>query len=181
MTQKKPPLEQALDLFVYAPLGLALVAREDLPALVQRGRRQVEEQVRAARMVGELAVTQGRKEARNAVARASGALGGLVIGPRWSPGVDTASPGSSPPPPASPRGEEQQGTLSSDGRPGAPAPSGAHLAIPGYDSLSASQVVQRLAGLTAEELDAVHAYEQATRGRRTILSRIAQLRADRAW
>jgi hypothetical protein len=171
-------MERALDLFVYAPLGLALVAREDLPGLVHRGRRQVEEQVRVARMVGELAVAQGRKEARGAAARASGALGGLLAGGR-RPAGDT--PPRTHPPPGPVRGEEKHGPLSSDGRPGAPAPSGAHLAIPGYDSLSASQVVQRLAGLTAEELDAVLAYEQATRGRRTVLNRIAQLRSDRAW
>jgi hypothetical protein len=51
------------------------------------------------------------------------------------------------------------------------------LGIPGYDSLSASQVVQRLPGLSAEELEAVRAYEQAGRGRKTVLLRVAQLRA----
>jgi hypothetical protein len=50
------------------------------------------------------------------------------------------------------------------------------LAIPGYDSLSASQVVERLAGLNAEELEAIGSYESAGRGRRTILNRVAQLR-----
>ena len=49
------------------------------------------------------------------------------------------------------------------------------LAIPGYDSLSASQVVQRLASLGPDELDAVGRYEAAGRGRRTILARVAQL------
>jgi hypothetical protein len=49
------------------------------------------------------------------------------------------------------------------------------LAIPGYDSLAASQVVQRLGGLTLAELEAVGEYEAATRGRRTILGRISQL------
>jgi hypothetical protein len=51
----------------------------------------------------------------------------------------------------------------------------ADLAIPEYDTLSASQVVQRLAGLAVEELEAVRDYEAGTRGRRTILSKIAQL------
>jgi hypothetical protein len=37
--------------------------------------------------------------------------------------------------------------------------------------------VQRLAGLSPEELEAVRVYETATRGRRTILARIAQLQA----
>ena len=45
----------------------------------------------------------------------------------------------------------------------------AELAIPGYDSLSASQVVQRLAGLAPPELEAVRTYEAADRGRRTNL------------
>jgi hypothetical protein len=49
------------------------------------------------------------------------------------------------------------------------------LAIPGYDSLAASQVVARLAGLSAEELAAVAAYERAHRARRTILTRVQQL------
>jgi hypothetical protein len=53
------------------------------------------------------------------------------------------------------------------------------LAIPGYDTLAASQVVQRLSSLRPDELDAVRRYEIATRGRRTILHRIAQLAADR--
>ena len=56
------------------------------------------------------------------------------------------------------------------------APDAAGLAIPGYDTLSASQVVPRLEGLTPSELDAVRAYEVATRGRKTVLTRIDQLR-----
>ncbi len=51
------------------------------------------------------------------------------------------------------------------------------LAIPDYDSLSALQVVPRLEGLTAAELDAVGAYEAATRARKTILNKVAQLHA----
>ena len=53
--------------------------------------------------------------------------------------------------------------------------SSAELPIPGYDALSASQVVERLIGLTSDELDAVHAYETAHRQRRTILGKIEQL------
>jgi len=59
--------------------------------------------------------------------------------------------------------------------PASAAPAVESLAIHGYDSLSASQVVQRLAGLSGPELEAVRAYESAGRGRRTILARIAQL------
>ncbi len=49
------------------------------------------------------------------------------------------------------------------------------LAIHSYDSLSAPQVVQRLAGLSRDEVAAVRAYEAATRARRTILARAEQL------
>ncbi len=51
----------------------------------------------------------------------------------------------------------------------------ADLAIPGYATLSASQVVRRLDGLGPGELAAVFRYESATRGRRTILHRVQQL------
>lgn len=64
--------------------------------------------------------------------------------------------------------------------PGAPAadlPSAESLAIPGYDTLAASQVVQRLSSLEPDELEAIRRYEVSTRGRRTILHRIAQLSA----
>jgi len=59
----------------------------------------------------------------------------------------------------------------------APAPSVDSLAIPGYDTLSASQVVQRLSGLAEDELEAVRAYEDASRKRKTILARVEQLQS----
>ena len=52
----------------------------------------------------------------------------------------------------------------------------ATLAIPDYDSLSASQVVPRLESLSADELDAVRGYESSHRGRKTILNKIDQLK-----
>ncbi len=54
------------------------------------------------------------------------------------------------------------------------------LSIPAFDTLSASQVVQRLDGLTREELVSVRAYEISTRGRRTILNRVDQLLEERS-
>jgi len=54
-------------------------------------------------------------------------------------------------------------------------PGAVDLAIPGYDSLSASQVVRRLDGLGPRELDAVYRHESAGRRRRTILHRAQQL------
>ena len=54
------------------------------------------------------------------------------------------------------------------------------LSIPGFDTLSASQVVQRLDGLNRSELVSVRAYEASTRRRRTILNRVDQLLDERS-
>lgn len=61
--------------------------------------------------------------------------------------------------------------------PEAAVPVESELPIQDYDSLAASQVVPRLATLSPDELQVVRAYEQATRGRQTILHRVAQLLA----
>ncbi len=173
MIDHKSPLDQMLDLVLFVPVGLAITAREELPRLAEKGREQITGQVAMARMIGKFAVSQGQREATRVRQQAVGALTGFrVIGRNGRPG---------PPGPREPatgrsprvatngrRGEEQQ------------APSSATLAIPGYDSLSASQVVQRLGGLAPEELEAVRQYESATRGRRTILSKIAQLQSPQA-
>lgn len=55
------------------------------------------------------------------------------------------------------------------------APNADELAIPAYDDLSASQVVDRLEGLGETELDAIRAYELGHRARNTVLGKIEQL------
>lgn len=59
-----------------------------------------------------------------------------------------------------------------------PAVEVSSLAIPDYDGLSASHVVNRLPGLSSEELEAVRRYEALNRGRKTILSKVAQLQSS---
>jgi len=98
-----------------------------------------------------------------------------------APKPPEAPPASTPPmsPPATFQrrdAREVQG-IHIPGGEGNPAGAGdlAGLAIPGYDSLSASQVVQRLPGLTKGELRRVLAHESAHRHRRTILNRAEHL------
>lgn len=175
MADRRSPLDQFLDLVVYGPVGLALAARDEFPRLAEKGRRQVTSQLATARVVGQFAVTQGQKEAEKLLKRASDRVSELLLSDDDA-GVETAPalPASDPPrplPAATPMDALAAPDLTDPPRP-------EDLAIPGYDSLSASQVVQRLGGLSAEELEAVRAYETATRGRRTILSRIAQLPAS---
>jgi hypothetical protein len=163
VTDEKSPLDTALDLLVYAPLGLAITAQEELPKLIEKGRERVSEQVTMAKMVGQFAVGQGKHEAEKLVRRVRPAEEARASAPE--PAVETAPVATEPVPATAPVDHSGNGS----------GPSAESLAIPGYDALSASQVVQRLAGLSPEELDAVAAYESATRHRKTIISRIAQL------
>jgi hypothetical protein len=158
MAESRTPLEQALDLMLFAPIGLALTVVEDFPQLAEKGRARVEQRVATARVVGQFAVAEGRR-------RLQGSLGSQPQATVRTAGADRQA-----------RRDAAEAAAPSYSAP-APvdAPASAELAIPGYDSLSASQVVQRLPSLSPAELAAVGAYEASTRGRRTILARIAQL------
>lgn len=54
---------------------------------------------------------------------------------------------------------------------------GQDLPLPGYDSLTAQKVVGRLSALSDVELGTVDGYERVHKNRKTILDRIASLRA----
>ena len=166
---------QAADLFVYLPIGLFFEAPSLLPKLAEQGRVHA----RNARLFGQFAVRQGEAELRRRVAgfeqQTSGLLRALGVLPdeRSHATVDRA-------PPAGRDGAASRaaGTRAREAapQPTEAGPDVADLAITDYDSLSASQVVTRLPGLTQEELRAVRSYELAHRGRKTILNKIAQLR-----
>jgi hypothetical protein len=159
MTTRDDPGEQLLDLLVYAPLGLLLEARDLVPKLAKKGRERMGGQVTVARMIGEMAVRQGQRRAETVVRRMREQQRGAGTPAPDAPPSNGHSPAPASPPAAA-----------------GPTPDAATLAIPGYDTLSASQVVPRLEGLTPTELDAVRAYEVATRARKTVLTRIDQLR-----
>ncbi|MDQ2754273.1 MAG: hypothetical protein M3R71_01850 [Actinomycetota bacterium] len=178
-------LEAVLDVVFFAPLGFLLSLGDEIPRLAAKGRLRLTPQLMTARVVGEFAVKQGRQEL------------GRWVDRRGTPSrpVGAKDPVIAPPGPLRPTDSVVDGHLDDTESelsglvsmtPPVPAPepvtavmaagpSAATLGIPGYDSLSASQVVQRLAGLSAPELDAVRRYEAAGRGRRTILTRISQL------
>ena len=193
----KTPLEQAIDqamdAFVYAPIGLLLDGPELFPKLAEKGRNQVQ----VARMMGQMAVQMGQSEAEKRMARTQGplrdALAAMGIVPPSAPASPPARPEPSAPAPeptaastpssaASPATKgpaRSTGAKKAKGARKAKAKVGAAgLGIADYDSLSASQVVKRLQGMAQTELDAVRAYEAATRARKTILNRISQLQKD---
>lgn len=189
----KSPVDAAVDLLVFAPLGLALTARENLPELIAKGRSQVTAQVAMAKMMGQFAVRMGEKDLRKRLGDVTGTvtetLNALGLLPEPDPPEAPTAPAPSASPSASSAASPAADTPSANGAsllnggpvatsPAAGSPTRAELAIPGYDTLSASQVVQRLAGLSADELEAVRVYEASTRGRRTILSKAAQLQSN---
>jgi hypothetical protein len=166
---EKTPIDQAADLFVYAPIGLFFEGPSLLPKLAEQGRVHA----RNARMFGQFAVRHGEAEVRRRMGdleeQAMGLLRlfGVVADEPPAPVADEPAPVPAPATGAA-------ATIGGNGR--APAgPAVDDLAITDYDSLSASQVVTRLEGLTADELEAVRAYEAANRGRKTILNKVAQL------
>jgi len=178
VSKRQDPAEQLLDLFVYAPLGLAMEAAELLPKLADKGRQRMGGKVTVARMVGEMAVRQGQRRAekliqrmreqqRDARAARPGPAGSTPTNGHGAGTSTDASPatGFRTAPTARPAAARPE-----------PSAGGTELAIPGYDTLSASQVVPRLEGLSADELEAVRAYEEAHRARKTVLTRIDQLR-----
>lgn len=191
------PLDLLADLAVYAPLGLALTVAEAVPSLARKGRSRAGQQFALARSVGQFAVNQGARQARSAAGAAEAPIGALVhkllaaappvpFAARGRGSNAAVVPGppvdlSADPPTAAPAAATGRNTAvpaaSSPVGTTGPVPSAAALAIPSYDSLSAPQVVQRLAGLAPEEVRAVRIYEAATRGRRTIIARADQLLA----
>lgn len=164
---RKAPLERAVELAVYAPLGFVMTARDVLPPLVDqfvaRGKAQYEQ----LRLIGQFAVAQGTQQLRQEVENRL----------RRQAGPDEVEPPS--------RVEAAVGREVAHSGNGAAARAqaararAATLPIPDYDELSASQVVARLAGLTGDELAAVREYEESQRQRKTILTRIEQLTASR--
>jgi hypothetical protein len=163
-------VSQAADLFVYAPIGLFFEGPSIVAKLAEQGRARADN----ARLFGQFAVRHGRAELRRRV----GGLEEQAVGVLRLLGVlpDDPEPADAPPPRATAAALAAAPAPSGNGQ-ADPGPSVEDLAITDYDSLSASQVVTRLEGLTPEELEAVRAYELAHRGRKTILNKVAQLQA----
>jgi len=178
--EEKTPVEQAVehafDLFVYAPIGLLFEGASLLPELVAKGK----DQVVTARVMGKFAVEEAQKRATKAASKLQDQTAGVLdfLGDSVTPVGAEATDDPPEPEPVTAR----RSLRGSAAKPAADASAhladaatAASLAIPDYDGLSASQVVNRLAGLSPTELESVQLYEAAHRGRKTILSKVAQL------
>lgn len=168
MTRSERPLvEQWLDLAVYAPIGLVALVREELPAVVQRGRDRAEQQVQVYRFFGQMAVAYGKAEAqkRRDAARTSAHIADLVATTAHDivPDVaDAVAP-------------VEKAEIDPTGEHGADPALAGMIPFEGYDTLAAVHVIERLGRLTPDELRHVRAYEAAHRNRRTVLGKLDQL------
>jgi hypothetical protein len=187
---RRNPVEQMLDLVVFAPLGFLTESRTLLPQLAETGRQQLNQRVQLARLIGQFAVQQGQRQAVKVIGnlRSNGpteaesepapssrdaepANGSLASPAETATSPDDAT--AAPEPAATIDSDATAETILASGR----TPEEEQLAIPSYNSLAASQVVSRLEGLTPAELEAVRRYEEAHRGRRTVLGKIALLQS----
>lgn len=173
----------AADVFVYAPVGVASLARDFLPGFVamavSRGRSEleahqgrVEHEVNRAKGIGQLAAAAApgfvEKQLRIARERATEAIAELA---EMRSNVTGRADGSTSPSSPTPDSSTNGGLSAVPDQP----EERADLPIPDYDVLAASQVVDRLNGLGDDELRSVREYESAHRGRKTVLGRIDQL------
>jgi len=198
----------ATETFVYAPIGLLFEGASLVPELVEKGRSQVTMARMMGKFAVEQGREEATKAAARIQDQVAGVLDfiGGSLAPVTEPAPEPlrqrgrATAPTQPPkaPGAAQAAARKVAGLTGDEAPRlgkatesvrptatvtAPAPaqppaSASGLGIPDYDGLSASHVVNRLAGLTGDELEAVRAYEAANRGRKTILSKVAQLQSS---
>jgi len=189
--EERSRIERAVEYAVHVPVGFVAFARDSVPTFVQmfagRGKREVDAhhkvvntRINNYRAMGQLAVQYGPPVIRQRLVEQLEALrvlanetfASMPIGDRTPPPVPTTMRVVDEP------GEPAPAIAETPTAPTGPAPDPSGLAIPDYDGLAASQIIERLEGLDAAELDAVDAYERATRARRTVLGKIAILRAS---
>jgi hypothetical protein len=161
MSDEKSTWDRLLDLVVYAPIGFLTGSNDVVPELAAKGRAYLHPRVRVAKMVGQFAVAKGEQEAAKLV-------GHLRDGTASTTGAPSPAAGAEGDVDVDATGEHLESLGRSDVD---------ELAIPSYDTLAASQVISRLDGLNAVELELVRRHEIAHRGRKTILAKIAQLQA----
>jgi hypothetical protein len=193
------PIDRILDAFVYAPIGLLLDGKDLIPDLAKRGRAQAAN----ARVLGTFALSTADTRVQTAIAdveRQLGVLFSALAGSATSAKTDGGAerPTKSPPtatsastkskssPAKAPAKKRAKPVVKAAGRAPTKAkrsppkpPAVGSLAIDGYDTLAASQIVSRLEGLTPAERKAVVRFESANRKRKSILDKIGRLDASR--
>lgn len=157
------PVEQLLDLFLYAPIGLLSKGSEALPELVKRGRTQASN----ARVIGQFALGASNAKARKSLSDAEAHLQQFLKIVSESARPSSTKPESSTFP----------GSPTKNATDAVSVDHGVDDLIEAYDSLTATQILPLLAPLDPEQLDRIETYEQSQRARKTVLNRLRQLRS----
>lgn len=196
------PVEQLVELLVYAPIGLLYEYEDVLPKLVRRGKSQVQ----LARVLGQMAVKSRQNDpaavvgdvaglAATAITKALTDIGAQVglaptgeddatadEAPTKTPGSGAGAPGASAgAPKATPDAEapasgNAAGAGDIDDEASEPAPVDAPpLPIAGYDDLTARQIIALLDELTPAQRERIRAHEAAGRNRKTVLAKLDRL------
>lgn len=178
--EPKSPVDQLVDLFVYAPVGFLYEREELLDRVVTRGRSQVQ----LARLMAKMASERngGPEAVANEVANQAadlltkgivefGVAVGLVPKPTETGtartggdiiDVDTASASTAPA--ATSTESDQRSPDEADGFP-----------IDDYDTLNARTIIATLDELEVDDVRQVAEYEKENRNRKTILAKAERL------
>ncbi len=172
------PVDQLVELFVYAPVGLLYEYQEVLPKLVKRGKSQVQ----LARVVGQLAMNRG--SADNFTVLAEGLAGvvakqitelGAAIGLAPPQDEATSDAAADQPPPPVPPAVEAGEVLEVAAEEAEPEPEDRPLPIARYDELKAKEIIELLDDLEPDQLDRIRAHEEENRARKTVLGKLDRL------
>lgn len=203
----KSPIDQAVDAFVYAPVGLALELLDQMPGWVARGKSQVT----LGRLFAKMAVEKGQNEVGDAVSDVLSDVFGVDLKGDDKSTKESAASTLAPKEVAQPAKAKKSKAKTSNAKTSKPKPKATKakpkatkakatkpkpskakasksrakaseagdLGLESYDTLSASQIVKRLDSLSAKQLESVRLHEEAGRHRVTVLNRIRQIqRAD---
>ncbi len=153
------PTDQLVELFVYAPVGLALEAVDNFPKFVERGRSQVT----IGRFLARTAAKRGGASIEAVADRVVNDAAQVVVDLF---GIDLRVDGDAEP------------TVQPTADATIVAIDDAELPIPEYDSQAAAQIVKLLPQLDPAELRTIAEHERTGRARVTILRKVEQLLDD---
>lgn len=184
------PLEQLIELFVYAPIGMLYEYPEVLPQLIKKGRSQVQ----LAKFFGQMAARQRGVAPSDPAAPAAAGVQAVDAVAKLAAKFITElgsqvglAPPSDPGSSAGPAAQTATGTADTSDTADvtdtahtdpllSSAPSRtAKLPIAGYNDLTAKEIIGLLEDLTHDQLVRVRDHEAGNRNRKTVLAKIDRL------
>lgn len=184
--EEQNPVDQLIDLFVYAPVGMLYEYQEVIPKLVKRGKSQVQ----LARVVGKMAADRGGAETFTMVAEGMANLvNRQLVDLSQAMGFGPVPDQKDTPPPSKPRlalvaSVDDEQSKSEDHGSDADERDGADhgddgepevLPIARYDELTAREIIGLLDELEPSQLDRIRRHEENNRARKTVLGKLDRL------